>query len=146
MSVLLESLVRDSFVEAPRSSVLGELLSFVAVGGTAALAFVGLSMLLTGFDTGVPTWIVSAACYAAFIIPVYLAHRRISFRSHTPHAVALPRYVAVQASAVGLASIFSYVCYQLLGMQSALAAVLVIGLTSGVNFVLLKLWAFAHRS
>ncbi len=139
-------MVRDSVVETPRTAVLGELFSFAAVGGTAALAFVGLSMLLTGLDTGAPDWIVSAACYALFIVPVYLAHRRLSFHSQMPHAVALPRYVAVQMSALVLASMFSFVCYGLLGMPSALAAAVVICLTSGVNFVVLKLWAFAHRS
>jgi putative flippase GtrA len=93
-----------------------------------------------------PAWVVSAGCYALFIVPVYLAHRRLSFHSQMPHAVALPRYVAVQASALALASLFSFVCYGLIGMPSALAAVVVICLTSGVNFVVLKLWAFAQRS
>lgn len=139
-------MVRDSAVETPRTAVLGELFSFAAVGGTAALAFVGLSMLLTGLDTGAPDWIVSAVCYALFIVPVYLAHRRLSFHSQMPHAVAMPRYVAVQMSALVLASVFSFVCYGLLGMPSAMAAAVVICLTSGVNFVVLKLWAFAHRS
>jgi putative flippase GtrA len=145
MSVSLESLMRDSIVETPRPTLLVELVSFLLVGGLAALCFVGLSMLLVDLATGVPDWIVSAGCYALFIIPVYLAHRRVSFRSNAPHSVALPRYVAVQLSALTLASIFSYVCYSLLGMQTATAALLVIVLTSGVNFAVLKLWAFAHR-
>jgi putative flippase GtrA len=139
-------MVRDSAVEAPRAAVLGEMVSFAAVGGTAALAFVILSAVLTSLDTGMPAWVVSAGCYALFIVPVYLAHRRLSFHSQMPHAVALPRYVAVQASALALASLFSFVCYGLIGMPSALAAVVVICLTSGVNFVVLKLWAFAQRS
>jgi putative flippase GtrA len=146
MSVSLESLMRDSIVEAPRATLLTELISFLLVGGLAALCFIGLSMLMIDLGTGVPDWIVSALCYAVFIVPVYLAHRRVSFRSNAPHSVALPRYVAVQLSALTLASGFSYVCYSLLGMQTATAALLVIVLTSGVNFAVLKLWAFAHRS
>jgi putative flippase GtrA len=145
MSVSLESLMRDSVIEAPRPTLLTELVSFLLVGGMAALCFVGLSMLLVDLRTGVPDWIVSAFCYAVFIIPVYLAHRRVSFRSNAPHSVALPRYVAVQLTALTLASIFSYLCYSLLGMQTATAALIVIVLTSGVNFAVLKLWAFAHR-
>jgi putative flippase GtrA len=139
-------MVRDTQAETPRPALLGELFSFAAVGGTAALAFVALSTLLTGLPTGLPDWLVSALCYALFIVPVYLAHRRLSFHSEVPHAVALPRYVAVQMSALALASLFSYVCYGLFGLSSAVAATLVICLTSGVNFVVLKLWAFAQRS
>lgn len=145
LSISLESLMRDSVIEAPRPSLLTELLSFLFVGGMAALCFVGLSMLMVDLKTGVPDWIVSAVCYALFIIPVYLAHRRISFRSQAPHAVALPRYVAVQLSALILATFFSYICYSVLGMQTGAAALLVIVLTSGVNFIVLKVWAFAHR-
>jgi putative flippase GtrA len=145
MSLSLESLMRDSAVEMPRPSLAAEIVSFLFIGGMAALCFVGLSMLMIGLRTGLPDWIVSALCYASFIIPVYLAHRAYSFRSKTPHRVALPRYIAVQLSALSLAALFSYVCYSVLGMQTGAAAFLVIGLTSGVNFVVLKIWAFAHR-
>lgn len=146
MSVLIESMVRDSLVETPRRTIFSELFSFVLVGGVAALSFVGLSMLMVGLNTGLPNWIVSACCYAVFVVPVYLAHRHFSFHSNAPHAEALPRYVAVQLSALSLASLFSYLCYSLLGMPSGPAALLVICLTSGVNFIVLKLWAFAQRS
>src|SRR5690606_22596224 len=101
---------------------------------------------MIGLPTGIPDWVVSAFCYAVFIVPVYLAHRQFSFRSRASHMVALPRYVAVQLSALCLAALFSYLCYAVLHLTSGWAAVLVIALTSGVNFVLLKLWAFAQRS
>ena len=145
MSISLQSLMRESVVAASKPSVAVELLSFLCVGGLAALCFVGLSMLMIELRTGLPDWLMSALCYAAFIVPVYLAHRHYSFRSSAPHAVALPRYVAVQLSALALAACFSYICYSLLGMPTTIAALLVIGLTSGVNFVVLRLWAFAHR-
>jgi putative flippase GtrA len=145
MSLSLESLMRDSAIESPRPKLAAEIFSFLFVGGMAALCFIGLCMLMIDLRTGLPDWIVSALCYAAFIVPVYLAHRAYSFRSKAPHAVALPRYIAVQLSALSLAALFSYVCYNVLGMQTAAAALLVIALTSGVNFVVLKVWAFAHR-
>lgn len=145
MSLSLQSLMRDDLVAARQPSVATELVAFLVIGGAAALSFVGLSTLMIGLGTGVPDWIVSAACYAVFIVPVYLLHRRYSFRSDVPHAVGLPRYVAVQFSALLLASLFSYLCYNVLGFGTVVAAGLVIGLTSGVNFVVLKLWAFARR-
>lgn len=136
--------VPASYAEGRRSP-LTEFAWFLIVGGGAALGFIVMSAVMVEWLTGVPDWIVSAGCYGLFIVPVYLAHRRFSFRSGAPHAVALPRYVAVQLSALGLATLFSYVCYAILGMPPATAALLVIALTSGVNFVVLKLWAFAHR-
>jgi putative flippase GtrA len=132
--------------DVARPPLLAELVSFLFVGGAAALGYVAISTLAVGLSTGLPDWIVSAICYAAFIVPVYLAHRRLSFRSSVPHAVALPRYIAVQVSALMLATAFSYLCYNVLGMPTTLAAVLVIALTSGVNFVVLKAWAFASGS
>ena len=145
MSLSLESLMRDTAIEAPRPSLAAEVFSFLFVGGMAALCFVGLSMLMIDLKTGLPDWVISALCYAAFIVPVYLAHRAYSFRSRAPHAVALPRYITMQLSALSLAAIFSYVCDKLLGLETAAAAFVVIGLTSGVNFIVLKLWAFAHK-
>jgi putative flippase GtrA len=146
VSISLEDLVRDAdVVDAPRPTIAAELVSFLVVGGLAALCFTLLSTWMINLRTALPDWVVSALCYAAFIVPVYFAHRRISFRSSTPHGIALPRYVAVQLSALTLASIFSYVAYGILGLPSLVAAVLVIGLTSGVNFLVLRLWAFAVR-
>lgn len=145
LSHSLESLMRDTAIELPRPSLVAELASFIVVGGIAAAAFVVLSTLAIALRTGLPDWLMSALCYAAFIVPVYLAHRRFSFRANTPHGVALPRYVAVQLSALCLAALFSYLCYAMLGLTTTLAAFVVIVLTSGVNFIVLKLWAFAAR-
>lgn len=144
VSISSENLERGPVVADPAPpAIASELVSFLVVGGLAALCFTGLSTMLIELRSGLPDWVVSAVCYALFILPVYFAHRRISFRSSTPHAIALPRYVAVQLSALTLASIFSYVGYGILGLPSLIAAVLVIGLTSGVNFLVLRLWAFA---
>lgn len=120
-----------------------QLLSFGLVGGVAALAYTLLTAALIELHTGIPNAVIGTFCYALFIGPVYLAHRRLSFRSGTPHAVALPRYIAVQLSALLLAALFSQLAYSVLDLSSLPGAFLVIVLTSGVNFAVLKLWAFA---
>jgi hypothetical protein len=43
-------------------------------------------------------------------------------------------------------TLFSYLVYAVLGLTSVVAATLVIGLTSGLNFVVLRGWAFARRA
>jgi putative flippase GtrA len=124
-------------------SLLIEILKFGLVGGSGVVAFVALSNLAIGFHTGLASWIVSELCYAALIVPVYLGHHRFSFRSPVPHRQGLPRYIAVQAGALTLAAIFSYVFYSVLKLPTIYASVLVTGLTTGVTFVVLRLWAFA---
>lgn len=126
-----------------RRSAGRQLLVFLVVGGAAALGFVVLSSVLISLHTGLEDWLVSAACYAAFVLPTYLAHRRLSFDSHAPHRQALPRYVGVQLFGVALASVFSFVVYGRLALPAFVSSVIVIGLTAGVNFMALRLWAFA---
>jgi putative flippase GtrA len=142
MSASLESLMRGTVIDSRPEPLSAGLLAFVAVGGSGVVAFVALSSLLMHLVPTGPEWALNALCYMALIVPVYLLHRRFSFRSETRHSVALPRYVAVQAGAVVLTALFSFVCYRMLGMESWFAAFMVIALTSGVNFVVLKLWAF----
>ncbi|MDB5506767.1 MAG: hypothetical protein JWR75_1405 [Devosia sp.] len=141
MSILAES--RSAAGDGLRPVEARRLLSFIGIGAAAALGFVALSTAMLAVPTGLPGWVTSTLCYAAFVVPVYLLHRRFSFASEAPHVQALPRYVAVQASAVGLATMFSYIAYGIVGLPGPVGALLVIGLTSGVNFLVLKLWAFS---
>lgn len=137
----LFSLLPDRF---RNSAVLGQLAGFILVGGTGAVAFVVLSTLLIGLHTGLPDWVASALTWAALIVPVYMGHHRISFRaSRVAHRQGLPRYVAVQISALILAALFSYIAYSIAHLPALYGAIIVTGLTSAVNFVVLKVWAFA---
>ena len=142
MSAALQSLMRD--VPRVRSSepVFGGLLAFLVIGGSGAAAFVVLSTAMIWLDTGFADWWVNTACYAALIVPVYLMHRRYSFQSDASHWQALPRYMAVQGMALVLAALFSYVIHGVLALPTVFASMLVIALTSGVNFVVLRSWAF----
>jgi len=144
MSAALQSLMRD--VPPARDSVplLSGLLAFIAVGAAGAGAFVVLSTAMIWLDTGFADWVVNTACYAALIVPVYLLHRRFSFDSDAPHRRALPRYLAVQCMALLLAAAFSFVVHGVLAMPTIFASMLVIALTSGVNFMVLRSWAFAR--
>jgi putative flippase GtrA len=143
VSVSLESLMRGADPALERPSAVASLAGFVIVGATATLSFIGLSTLMIGLRTGVPDWLMSAFCYAVLIVPAYLVHRRVSFRSSAPHGHALPRYVMVQICSLLLSALFSYVVYGSLHIATPLAAAIVVCLTAGVNFVVLRLWAFA---
>ena len=144
MSAALESLMRDVPPARPDTPLFGGLLAFITIGAAGAAAFVVLSTAMIWLDTGFADWVVNAACYASLIVPVYLLHRRYSFDSDAPHRQALPRYMAVQAMALVLAALFSFLVHGLLAMPTLPASMLVIALTSGVNFMVLRSWAFAR--
>lgn len=145
MSAALQSLMRVAPQARKRSEFSSGLFRFVAIGAFGALAFVLLSSTVIGLASGVENWVVNTCCYAALVGPVYLLHRRYSFRSEAAHRQALPRYVAVQGMALLLAALFSYLVHGVLVLPSVAASMLVIALTSGVNFMVLRGWAFTHR-
>ena len=122
------------------------LLSFLLIGGGAALAYVGVSTIAVALLPQVEAWIVSAFCYAGMVLPVYLLHRRFSFRSEAGHLQALPRYIGVQMMAVLLATGFGYLFHGALALPTLAAGLLVVSLTSGMNFIVLRRWAFARSA
>ena len=145
MSASLQSLMRDQLAaEDAGPPMLAQLFAFVVIGGAAAVAYIGASAAAVATFDSLPAWLVSSLCYAGFIVPVYLLHRRFSFRSNAAHGRALPRYVAVQLTSLGLATLFSYVAYGVIGLPTLTAAIVVTVLTSGLNFLVSRHWAFAE--
>lgn len=142
MSASLQSLMRDQLAGETAAPVFVQLFAFLVIGGSAAVSFVGVSSAAVALFDNAPAWLVSSLCYAAFIVPVYLLHRRYSFQSSADHARALPRYVAVQLAGLALATLFSVVAYGVVGLPTVAAATVVIGLTAGLNFFILRRWAF----
>ena len=144
MSAALHSLMRGAPEPGDGGGSLGALLRFVAIGASGARGFVLLSSVMISLHTGIEDWIVNTACYAALIVPVYLLHRRFSFGSEAAHGYALPRYMAVQGMALVLAALFSFVAHGVLTLPTLAASLLVISLTSGINFLVLRSWAFVQ--
>jgi putative flippase GtrA len=144
MSVALESLMHVNPEQGAMRPAGGEVLMFFVIGACAAASFVVASTALIWVLPMVESWLVSTFCYAACIVPVYLLHRRFSFSSEAPHGQALPRYAAVQIMALALASMFSFLFHGTLALPSLMAAILVIALTSGLNYLVLRNWAFGR--
>jgi putative flippase GtrA len=147
MSASLQSLMRDQLAASDAGTpMLTQLFAFVIIGGAAAVAYVGLSTAAVSVIDALPAWLVSSLCYAAFILPVYLLHRRYSFQSGVAHARALPRYVVVQVTSLGLATLFSFIAYGVVGLPTLTSAIVVTVLTSGINFLVSRRWAFAESA
>lgn len=145
MSVALESLMRQTLPPQPVRRQRSGVISFCLIGLGAAVAFVILNSLAIQFFPAARNGWVSGACYGVFVLPVYWLHRRYSFQSSAAHGHALPRYLAVQGMALALAALFGALLNGVAGLPSVAASMLVIALTSGVNFLVLRSWAFAWR-
>ena len=142
MSVSLQSLMFEPTIERRRPTWVMQLAIFLAIGAVASGAYIWLCTLAAGLDTGMPAWLTNSICYTIFLLPAYLAHRSYSFRSAAPHQKALPRYTIVQVISIACTALFSFVSYSVLGMETAVGAVLALVLTAGVKFVVLRTWAF----
>lgn len=136
MTVALSRL-SDGWREGLRQSV-----TFVAIGGGAALAFVVLSAVLIGMRTGLADWLASTLVHLCLIGPVYALHRRYAFRSARRHGVALPRYVATQGVSLLLTAVLSFAAYTGLDLPPLLAAPLIVAATSATSLVLSRFWVF----
>lgn len=119
--------------------------AFLFVGGGAALAYVFSSKYVLGLGLPIEEWIVGGLLYAAFVPLVYVAHRLISFRSAAPHAYALPRYIAVQAGALCVASAMSFLVYHVLFVSHGVGSLMVIICSSAFSFFAMRGWAFAEK-
>ena len=144
MSAALQSLMRDVPPARPSAPLFGGLVAFIAIGVSGTVTFVVLSTALIWLDTGIADWVINTACYASLIVPIYLMHRRYSFDSDAPHGQALPRYMVVQGMALLLAALFSFVVHGMFAVPTVMASILVITLTSGVNFMVQRSWTFAR--
>ena len=147
MSVSLQSLMFEPAVTRRRPTWVTQLVTFLIIGGIASGAYIWLCTIAVGLGTGAPAWLTNSICYTLFLLPAYLAHRSWSFRSDAPHQKALPRYTTVQVISIACTALFSFVSYSVLGMETAVGAMLALVLTAGVKFVVLRTWAFdaAHH-
>ena len=144
MSVSLQSLMYDTTpAKRAKSSVWMQLATYLVIGAIASGAYVWLCTAFAGLNTGVPAWATNSLAYSIFLIPAYLANRRFAFQSDAPHRRALPRYVTVQVGSIIVTGLFSYVSYNVWGLETAQGALVALLLTAGVKFVVLRAWAFA---
>lgn len=117
-----------------------EVVSFLAVGGGAAVAFTALGSLLT--QAGVRPSLSLIGALAVVVLPSYFAQRRLTFRSARPHRDALPRYLLTQMVGNGLGLIVAEAVPSVIRDRPALSfALLAVGIAM-TNFAMLKLWTF----
>jgi putative flippase GtrA len=126
----------------PAGETLARLGRFTLVGLAAMAAY---ALLVTVFGAlGVrPAWLASGAAYALAAVWSYVGHRRFSFRSGAPHAVAGPRFALVTATGQGLAILIPALVSDLGGYPPSLATLAVCIVCPGVSYAMNSAFVFS---
>jgi putative flippase GtrA len=117
---------------------------FIAVGGTATVAYILICTFFTEI-LGARAAVASLMGYGIAVPPAYWAQRAITFRSRAFHRVAFPKYLTVQLVGSFVAVVLGEILVGRIGFPSLICfsmVALVVGLT---NFLALKYWTFAPQ-
>ena len=119
------------------------LVAFVLIGIGVAAFYAGLEPAFVSAFPEIAPLELDLLVFASLLVPAYQLHRRFCFPSEMPHLRAAMRYTAVQLGVLCLAGFFSQLAHGVVGLPHLTTLLLVFGLTAGVNFSLLRTWAFS---
>lgn len=123
------------------TAAAGRLLRFTAVGLAAMAAYAVVVTLLLALGLR-PHWLASGCAYALAAIWSYIGHRRFSFRSDRPHAVAGPRFIVVTLTGQALAIAIPALVTDLAGHPGYVATLAVCIVCPAVSFLLNNSFVF----
>jgi putative flippase GtrA len=123
------------------AAAIGRLLRFTAVGLAAMAAYAAAVTALSALGLR-PQWLASGVAYAIAAIWSYIGHRRISFRSDLPHAVAGPRFVVVTLTGQALAIALPALITDFSGYPGHVATLAVCIVCPAVSFLLNSSFVF----
>lgn len=127
-----------------RSGDLREVILFLVVGGTGALAYTALNYLFT--KSGIRPSVSIALTLLLLIPPVYYLQHRLTFRSGRNHFSAFPRYVGTQLFGNVIAMGIAEALPGPIKANPLPAFLLMSMIVAAVNYGILKFWAFNHSS
>ena len=122
----------------------GRVAAYIAVGLAAALVFMLVSKLVhvtLGLDL-VPA---AAVGFGVSLVPAYIGHRRLTFRSVGSKAAEVPRFLASSLLCFGLTLACTHVFASRLGLPDLAALALTSVFVPMLNFLLLAGFVFVRR-
>jgi putative flippase GtrA len=118
------------------------LILFIAVGGTATVAYILICTFFTDI-LGAGAAVASLMGYGIAVPPAYWAQKAITFRSRAFHRVAFPKYLTVQLVGSVVAAVLGEILVGRIGFPSLLCFSIVALVVGLANFFTLKYWTFA---
>lgn len=123
---------------------LRELIMFLVIGGSGAVAYTALNVFFT--KSGISPSLSIAITIALLIPPVYVLQHRLTFRSGRNHLSAFPRYVGTQLFGNLIAIAVAYAFPAPIKANPIAAFILISVIVAAINYGILKFWAFSHIS
>jgi putative flippase GtrA len=114
---------------------------FAVVGGLATLLYAVLAFSFT--HVGMAAAGASVLAFLLAAVFSYAGHKYVTFVSGGRHAFELPRFLAVSAAGLAVASVLPAVLTDMLEFPAATAILLVCVVIPAVNYVVLGRWVFA---
>jgi putative flippase GtrA len=115
---------------------------FIAVGGTATVAYILICTFFTDI-LGLRAVVASLMGYGIAVPPAYWAQKAITFRSRAFHRVAFPKYLTVQLVGSVVAAVLGEILVGRIGFPSLICFSIVALVVGLANFFTLKYWTFA---
>jgi putative flippase GtrA len=125
-----------------RSGGLRELILFLIIGGTGAIAYTALNYMFT--KSGIRPSLSIALTLVLLIPPVYVLQHRLTFRSGRNHLSAFPRYVGAQLFGNIIAMAVAEAVPEPIKANPLPAFILISMIVAAINYGILKFWAFSH--
>ena len=126
-----------------RSGGFRELVLFLAIGGTGALAYTALNVFFT--SSGVRPSLSIAMTLVLLIPPVYYLQHKLTFRSGRNHLSAFPRYVGAQLFGNVIAIAVAEAVPAPIKAHPVTAFILISAVVAAINYGILKFWAFRRN-
>ena len=126
-----------------RSGNLRELILFLIIGGTGAIAYTLLNYMFT--NSGIRPSMSIALTLVVLIPPVYYLQHRLTFRSGRNHLSAFPRYAGAQLFGNLIAMAIAEAVPGPIKANPLPAYILIAMIVAAINYGILKFWAFSHN-
>jgi putative flippase GtrA len=118
---------------------------FSAIGGVAtAVQYVVLILLVSRWSC--PPALGSSVGFSISAILNYTLNHRFTFRSGSPHRLALPRFATMVLIGLGLTASLMAMLHLLSSMPYLLAQLITTGVVLLWNFAISRYWTFAERA
>lgn len=122
----------------------GQVAVYAGVGLAAAMVFMLVSKALHGL-LGWGLVPAAAAGYGVSLLPAYLGHRKLTFRSSGSKRAEVPRFLATNLVSFGVTLGCTHVFGTVLGMPALAALALTCVFVPALNFVLMACLVFVRR-
>lgn len=143
MSVsFVDPIRRERLRNFVRSGGLRELILFLIIGGSGAIAYTALNYMFT--KSGIRPSVSILLTIVVLIPPVYYLQHRLTFRSGRNHLSAFPRYVGAQLFGNIIAMAFAEAVPEPIKANPLPAFILISMIVAAINYGILKFWAFSH--